>query len=184
MGILCQIFWALTNVAIQSTILLCSDTVAEGIQVTTEETNKIQPDKGPMGRAGESFFAAEGYQSWCWRWSLSKQLHYKTRKLASMPLWLIKKMLWRCKSTPATWICYTHIWACRTTSFFDDARECCGTWAYEVENPPQWQAVQAELAQQSPLQAPEAPTIMIKPSLRDRILTFLGFGKKQEPVRQ
>lgn len=54
----------------------------------------------------------------------------------------------------------------------------------QTENPAQWQKVQAEIAAAQATHKPEAPAIVIKPSLRDRVLNFFGFGKKQEAVRQ
>lgn len=61
----------------------------------------------------------------------------------------------------------------------------------QTENPDQWKAVQAEIATAQATPRPDAPTITLQPSWLDRriagaqnLLARLGFGKKQEPLRQ
>lgn len=161
-----------------------SDTVAEGIQVTTEEANKIQPDKGPMGRAGESFFAAEAIKAG------AEGDPIKTAALQNQEAGFNAFMA---DQKDAVKMQEAHQQLESATLTSEPAERRVSSTMQEnaavlermrVENPPQWQAVQAELAAAKSSPSPEAPTIMIKPSLRDRILTFLGFGKKQEPVRQ
>lgn len=161
-----------------------SDSIAEATYTPAQEENKIPPVKDPIGRAGESFFAAEAIKAGAQgdpvkmaelQGNEAQFNAFMADQKDAVDLQEAKVALEAAATThesPAIRVSETM------------QQNAAALERMKAENPAQWQAVQAEIATAKATPSLETPTIMIKPSLRDRILSFLGFGKKQEQVRQ
>jgi len=161
-----------------------SDTVEENTLIGTEDANKIPLDKGPIGKAGESFFAAEAIKAGA-QGDAMKTANLQ-RDEASFNTFMADQKdavdLQAAKTVLASATNGVQPAAPRVSESMQQNAEALRRM--QTENPAQWQAVQAEINAAKASPSLESPTIVIKPSLRDRVLAFFGFGKKQEPVRQ
>jgi hypothetical protein len=148
-----------------------------------QDINKIPADSGPIGPAGESFFVAEAIKATNVANPNTFQAREADRQESSFNTFIADQKdaasILQAKTALSEAGSVTAPKVSDTMHQNADALR-----RMQSESPAQWQAVQAEIAAAQATHKPEAPAIVIKPSLRDRVLNFFGFGKKQEAVRQ